>query len=137
MSKKPYDVTSKVDEFSGFYEWNKSTFYVKKSDERYERFRNQKKECGFTDEETWTLYHNIALFIYPRIKRFTEIIEDGVGTPYGLTLDEWVNILKKIVFAFECLVKEDDLDEPFDKETNKRIEEGLDLFREWFFALWW
>ena len=134
MKTKRYDIKSKIDNWCGFYEWNKPTFYVKKKDERYQKFIDQKKECGFTDEETWSLYNNIALFIAPRLKRFIEIIEDGVGTPVGFTQEEWINILNKMLFSFEKLADENKV---YSDEEYQKIQEGMNLFGQHFMSLWW
>lgn len=60
------------------------------------------------------------------------------GYPYNLTFEKWDTILEKIQIAFELIVKgEEDYIEEQDKAIYKKaIDEGLDLFREYFFNLW-
>ena len=135
---KKYDVSSKVNDWHGFYEWNKSVFYVNKKDERYQQFIDQKKEYGFTDEETWSLYDNIVLFVTPRLKRFIEIIEDTGSYPASLTSSqEWLEILNKILFSFEKLFEISKNDVKVTDEDHEKIQEGLNLFGKWFLDLWW
>ena len=138
MKMKKYDVSSKVNDWHGFYEWNKSVFYVNKKDERYQKFIDQKKEFGFTDEETWSLYDNIVLFVTPRLKRFIEIIEETGTYPASLTSSqEWLEILNKILFSFEKLFEISKNDVKVTDEDHEKIKEGLNLFGEWFLDLWW
>ena len=65
------------------------------------------------------------------------------GYPGNLTEEKWNEILDKMVKAFEYINNEDlgiDENEHGLKKYEKReqiIKEGLDLFREYFFALWW
>lgn len=138
MKMKKYDVSSKVNDWHGFYEWNKPVFYVNKKDERYQEFIDQKKEFGFTDEETWSLYDNIVLFVIPRLKRFIEIIKETGTYPASLTSSqEWLEILNKILFSFEKLFEISKNDVKVADEDHERIQEGLNLFGEWFLDLWW
>jgi len=88
---------------------------------------------GFDDSETWSLTDTICHFILPRLKRFKEV---NASTPAKLTMDEWNAIIDKMLLAFELTTREEGSRIWNDKES-KQIEEGLDLFRKWFMALWW
>ena len=104
-----------------------------KDDDREIEFSKQRQLRGFDDSETWSLTDTICRFIIPRLKRFKEV-NDAI--PYPLSMEEWNSILSKMLLAFELMAREDGTRMWNDKES-KEIEEGLDLFREWFLALWW
>lgn len=104
-------------------------------DEREVQFELQRKTYGFSDDETWSLDLTIAKFILPRLKRFRQI---DSGVPSDLTEEQWHEILDKIIITFDMIVANDSTPTLFcDKEKMKIVDEGLDLFREWFFSLWW
>ena len=54
--------------------------------------------------------------------------------PYGLTNKKWNKIVSKMVQAFDLIVNTDAARRT-DKE-HEVVNEGLDLFREYFFDLW-
>lgn len=103
-----------------------------KDGERKERFAAQRKENGFDDRELWGLDYTIATFIYPRLMRFREM---KASYPPNLTPDGWSEILLKMAEAFKLIIISDTKIIMSDEE-NKLIDEGLDLFREYYFHLW-
>ena len=103
-----------------------------KKDSRQKLWKKQRKERGFDDTELWNLFHHIAEYIAPRIKAFRD--NEKFGHPASLSPEAWQEILTKITYSFEKIV-EDNL-WFLDEEENKKIEEGLDLFREWYLNLW-
>lgn len=113
---------------------------INRSDNRWEEYKKQRLERGFDNSETWSLDSTIARFIEPRLKVFKET---HGGYPSSLTEEKWDEILDKMIKAFEYINNEDlgiDKNEYGPKKYEKReqiIKEGLDLFREYFFALWW
>ena len=76
-------------------------------------------------------YRTIATFIYPRLMRFREMI---ISYPPNLTLDGWSEILLKMAEAFKLIVISDS--KILSEDENKAIDDGLDLFREYYFDLW-
>lgn len=106
-------------------------------------YLRERLERGFDDTETWSLYSTIGAFVVPRLVRFKEI---NIGYPPSLTYEEWVEILDKMIYSFShCDYEEIDYDgvEWYDLPKERmeaelaRIGEGLRLFSEYFFALWW
>lgn len=106
----------------------------------------------FSDKEVWDLYTGIARYTLPRLKRFREIAS---GYPACLdSMEEWYEILDKIIFSFENTLLEEDHWEKFseiygknfidlsksDKEKinqfAKRRQEGFELFGKYFEGLW-
>jgi hypothetical protein len=150
---QPYETDKKC---KGFYVWNKPTFFIKKDDERYERYVEFKKEHGFSPDETWDLKTNIAVFIVPRLKEFKSDVEN-LGAHPGCfnSNEEWLTVLDKMIFAFESEFKDDFyipdeylkkyMNDKYDSEGRKSaedaywndIQEGRKLFAEYFGCLWW
>jgi len=108
----------------------KKPLYLNKADRRYKKHLKQLKKWGFSDSETWSLNLVIAEFILPRLKRFREI---DIGMPGCLTESKWEEILDKMIFAFENIVK----DEIYSKTIDIKIGSGLRLFGKYFRYLWW
>lgn len=106
---------------------------MEEGDSRWGEFKKQRLEQGFDDSETWALDHTIASFILPRLKCF---YNNGniMSHPYGLTNKKWNKIVSKMVQAFDLIVNTDAARRT-DKE-HEVVNEGLDLFREYFFDLW-
>lgn len=107
---------------------------TKDNDPREEVFQQQRLERGFDDSETFCLTSTMVRFIYPRLIAYQEKAEKFIGTP------KFNKKLKKIVKAFKILY--DDCEKTdgmrcFSDKQWKQINKGLDLFREYFFALWW
>ena len=103
-----------------------------KEDKREETYSKQRIERGFDDSETWSLDTTIASFILPRLIRFKEI---KAGHPASISSEEWDSILGKMERGFEFTIK--DSNGFLTEDEVKQMNEGLDLFREWFFNLWW
>lgn len=99
-------------------------------DKRIPHLLKQRKEQGFDYTETWNLYGTIASFSLPRLKEFRRQL---AGVPMGLTKEEWIKILDDIVAAFELI----HADNFHDKKNIKIVDRGLNLFKKWFFSLWW
>jgi hypothetical protein len=98
---------------------------------REKMFRKQRWEWGFDDRETWSLDYRIAIFVYPRLKRFNEV---RAGYPASMSEEEWDTIIKKMLYSFRTIA-EDDL---WGKDVDwNKMKEGLDLFGKHFLDLWW
>jgi len=95
------------------------------------KFLLQKIFRGFSDDETWNLDDTISKFVLPRLKRFKEI---NNGYPHGMTWKQWNSKLNKMIKAFELIIEDNYM---MPKSKCKKVDEGLDLFREHFRALWW
>lgn len=106
---------------------------IDRDDSRWEEFKKERLENGFDESETWALDSTIAKFILPRLKCF---YNDGdiLSYPGNLTSKEWSEIVYKMVKAFDLIVNVDVAKRT--EEEVKAVEEGLDLFREYFFDLW-
>jgi len=119
----------------------KKPLYLEKDDKRYKDHVNQLKVDGFSDAETWSLDSVIAEFVLPRLKRFKDI---HAAHPADLTEDEWKEKLDEMIYAFDWVLKSDEMDDDYMKLSNeelklnwKRHEKGMKLFSKHFTNLWW
>ena len=103
------------------------------TDERHAKWDKQRQERGFDDTETWSLFTTISDFIYPRLLAFKEYKCDY---PINLTPKNWDEILDKMIFAFKFYSDEYKREESASSETIQKVQEGMDLFVEYFRDLW-
>lgn len=112
--------------------------YLEKKDERYKKHKQQIKDRGFCDAETWALDSIVSRFILPRLIRFKEL---NNGFPYGYTFQQWQVAIDDMIFAFDWnLTCEDKCDTMKKSEIRKawiRHRRGLNLFAKHFRDLWW
>lgn len=86
---------------------------------------------GYSYKEVWSLFYHISKKYVGALKK----IKEAGSYPCSVTEEEWQLIMEKIIYAFEILAK----DEPCSKETINnadKIQEGCELFGEWFRDLW-
>ena len=87
------------------------------------------------EESLWNLDITIAKFILPRLKAFKE---KAKGYPAKLSgIEQWREILDKMIFAFDKVVSTFDRPEPYSEEEHDKIDEGLKLFAKYYHDLWW
>lgn len=97
------------------------------------RFWWQRRRRGWDDSDTWSLDLTIAYLVLPRLERFKEV---NCGFPGGLgSTEEWNAILDKMIYSFRHIIEEQAC--CFHNDGPCPAEEGLDLFRRWYFHLWW
>jgi len=94
----------------------------------------QKLRRGYSDEDLWDLGNHLAEIILPRLKDFKRV--NTHGYPNGLTESKWDEILNKMLYAFENTVNEPDFDFNTYDDTQKKIQEGFELFGKYFQSLW-
>jgi len=117
----------------------KEPLHVKKSDNRYKRFKRQLQKNGFCDSETWGLDSVISEFILPRLQRFKML---NNGYPMGFSTEQWDATLDKMIFAFDWSLNcEEDKYKDLKKEEQdanwEKYKEGMQLFATYFRDLWW
>ncbi len=96
------------------------------------RFFFQRLTRGWDDGETFSLDYSLGKLITPRLKRFKVL---NIGRPPEMTDAEWDAILDKMIDAFEFAGSETRWDASF-KEYEKHSE-GIKLFAEHYWKLWW
>jgi hypothetical protein len=107
---------------------------LREADERQAAWAEQRRTRGFDDTETWALDAVIAKFLIPRLKRFKEL---HFCHPPQISMEQWDEILQKMIDGFEESLTRDDLTEKRGREWDStKVEEGLKLFAEWYHDLW-
>lgn len=86
----------------------------------------------FSYESTWNLDVTFAKFIYPRLKYHRDHSHSYPGL---LTMEEWEEILDKMLFSFD-IFRTGQIYDIDDKEMGDRVQEGLELFGKWYGDLW-
>ena len=99
----------------------------RKDDPRHPRWEQQRRDRGFDDPHIWGLDHTIAERIYPRLRA---LAAHHCGRPPTLTSEEWTAIVHKMADGFEEYATKQ-LKADWDK-----VNEGRDLFHEWYYYLW-
>lgn len=83
--------------------------------------------------DTFNLDVTIADFVLPRLEMFKKVVD---CYPCDLnTIEEWYDILDKMIASFR-IISESPPYKTFN-EHKEVIDEGLDLFREYYHDLWW
>ena len=93
----------------------------------------KKKGLLISYQEMWSLDYTLAKYILPRLKKFKEVC---CGYPCPLTEDEYEEILNKMIWSFDYIVKEEIHTIEEKEKLDKQCQEGLNLFAEYFRSLW-
>lgn len=109
-----------------------SSHTISRKDKRHKRWARQRKELGYDTTELWSLTDTIASFIVPRLYAFKRL---RAGHPACMKDKEWDAILGKMIRAFELVRRDNGMWFFTDAEWGE-VDEGLDLFRRWYFSLW-
>jgi len=98
------------------------------------------------DYDVWSLDYTLALIITPALKYYRkyhhgsphmkEFFDEKTGKTLPGLHKKWDEIIDKMVWSFEAILRDDDLEQKNHKKYTERIEEGLRLFAEYFRALW-
>jgi hypothetical protein len=106
----------------------------------------QRRTRGWDDSETWSLDYSFACWFVPRLARYREItigIPGAFDPEYNEDIADWDEaealwhkILWDMQVGFQVVIDEKGWPMP-DSEEAKRLDHALDLFREYFGALWW
>lgn len=101
-------------------------------DKPYNDPRNQDMpEYGFSVYEFFNLDHTFDLLIYPRLCYFRD--HCNVGSPGGMSFEEWNNILDSMIEGFKLSLTVDYAT----KNQQEKIDNALKLFAEYYHCLWY
>ena len=84
------------------------------------------------ENEIWGTYHYIAADILPRLRAFKSYNKKGYPCFRINNMSDWNKVIQKMIDAFELL----SVQKPYMEHDRPIIEEGLDLFRQYFVSLW-
>jgi hypothetical protein len=107
-------------------------------DERQVVWADQRRDRGFDDTELWGLDDAFARFILPRLKALRQQKLESPSSKMELT--SWYGMLDKMIRAFELLLPEGGGAWSRGTLTDReraQVQDGLDLFRQYFFSLSW
>lgn len=106
---------------------------MQESDKKYaKKYKKFKKKYGFDFRDCWNLDISIAYYVLPRL---IYLRAKGCGYPCEFdSVEPWNEILDKIIVAFTYMTKDDFFTV---NSHSKEIDEGLDLFRKYFFDFWY
>ena len=79
--------------------------------------------------------YTLAKFIASKLRAFRE--EELTSVPTGLTEEQWDNILRRMVLAFDIVSQNEQHTKSLTDEDWMNIEGGLKLFAEYFMDLWY
>ena len=108
----------------------------------------RKTRIEIDGRDLWSLDYTLAQIIAPALKRFRK---KPVGVPSSLCWDgekeipfaeaskKWKALLDEMIFSFDCIARDAvpyGPDGSKDAEAYDRVKRGLNLFAEWYMALW-
>jgi len=102
-------------------------------DKRCVRWFFQRLFRGFDDRVTWNLCNEMVSWLLPRLIRLRDLT---IAHPPNLKEEEWISILDEMIEGFTDLSMQHYFDFMWDEEKTKKMERALDLFRDYFFYLW-
>jgi hypothetical protein len=101
---------------------------------RYYEYKKQAEEQGFDNTEIWNLFVTIAKFLVPRLKVYRR---DFMSFPSELTVEEWQEILDKMIEGFELIANDHfELDYKEQLKYRAKEQEAVDLLHKYYFHLW-
>ena len=110
------------------------------------KVNREKCHEGYADvryEDVWSLDTRLANIIATHLRAFLKAQkgpnggcpgELALGADVGVGYQKWLNILRKMIYAFEEYQNVDEW--KMDKEIEERIDEGMRLFIRWYKYLW-
>jgi len=98
----------------------------------------QRRIKGYDNRELWSLDYSVARFMLPRLKEFRK---RTCGYPAAFSKDYgngqgeggWDNVIGEIIWALEYGLDKYE----WSKENDQRFEKAMQLFGQYFWALWW
>lgn len=112
--------------------WREAKFHLS----RAFWWTRQYLKLGFHEADLWSLDIHLSELLYLRLKKFREWF-GGRSHPVNLdNSEQWCEIVDKMADAFKLIGQADGWYLDLTDEQRQQIDEGLDLFREYFFDLW-
>jgi transcription antitermination factor NusG len=84
--------------------------------------------------DTYSLNHTLSLIIVPALTKF---LENGLGTPVSIKEEEWKDIIRQMIWSFDQIKQDKEINLNYEREYCDKVRKGLDLFAEWYQNLWW
>lgn len=123
--------------YTKIYDYFVYTIPYRFNDFRYEvKMKYQLLTKGYNDRFVWDFKREMADL---HIKTLTQLKDQKVGYPSGLTQAKWTKILETIIDGFKAQQEIDamwDLDRKAEAKLQKQWKEGMALYTEWYSNLW-
>lgn len=111
------------------------------NDNRQTEWKEYRKQNGFDERETWTLYMSLANWFLPRFKLFKKQLHPD-------ELESNANIFDNIEFSFKCLLNGfrdynaiNGINENYGitnkEQYEKRFRKGFKLLGKYIRSFWW
>lgn len=123
-------------EFSKWFYKPRFSFRNIKTARQWIKWSWQRAFRGYADCDLWSIDFYISEILSNMIKDFRE---NTHGYPNELTPEDWDKILEKIENGFNASKKIQNMEYEGTEEyeaLHKIFDEGMDLFKEWYFGLW-
>lgn len=103
--------------------------------------KKQLKKAGnyINPKETWNLDITFAKLVLPRLKAFKLYVNGYPDFAFN-SMEEWYGAIDKMIAAFQLIAdgkRFEIMAEEERSQVEKVMDDGLDLFREYYFNLWW
>jgi len=102
--------------------------------ERFTQYTIDMVFQGFTSADTWSVDCYIVEFAIPRLEMFREYMP--CGHPGNLNSDEWIKIVDKIIKGLKLYYKDHCDGKILTEQEKQEVEEGMQLFFNYFSNLW-
>lgn len=91
----------------------------------------REKKSKELDEFSWSFDMSLAEFILPRLRRLKKRYLEWTEPKDGLDR----KVFNKMIYSFTKLAKGEHIWSG--AKSDKKIQEGLDLFAKYYMSLWW
>jgi hypothetical protein len=96
----------------------------------------QRHTRGWDDSVTWSLDHEMAKHILPRLQRFRQLANGYPDNGDIQSMEQWLDILDQMIFSMQYYAS-DFTTRDESAVITARVEKGAELFGRYFGALWW
>lgn len=93
----------------------------------YKKDGTRKTKVKISRDDIYSLDATLALVILPALKKYRE--NEG-GRPCDISEEEWHEIIDKMIKSFQMKIDDDTW------EDAQEMQEGFELFGEWYQNLW-
>ncbi len=108
--------------------------FTDRKDSQYAEYKEIQRETGVSPDETASLDVVTSLFLLPRLRMFKDEVK-GRCTPCCFKdNDAWIAEIDRMIDAFSLIAEGKSI---YTEDERKRVNDGLNSFRAYYFALWW
>lgn len=112
-------------------------------DSRQAEWREERKEYGFDERDTWNLHHTLTMLVYERLKYYREFAPISMDTPghshtYEIDGEElaYGAVIDRILAAFKKYLEDVD-GKTYTDEDSQEFKTAWELLGVIMPSLWW